>query len=102
MRTGRERTGNGEAYRHEEPDEMVDDLERGPFLSAKELPGPRGKNECVPSGDGQRADEKILVSRREGRRRRANGSTAAPSGLHAVRRQPAGANVNEGGSVDAT
>lgn len=46
---------------------MVDDLERRPFLSAKELPGPRGKNEGVPGGDGQRAYEKILVGREVGR-----------------------------------
>ena len=38
---------------------------------------------------------------REGRRR-ANRSTAAPYGSHAVQRQPARAKVNEGGSVDAT
>ena len=46
---------------------MVDDLEHGPFLGAKELPGPRGENEGVPSGDGQRADEKVLVRRQMGR-----------------------------------
>jgi hypothetical protein len=57
------RTGNSEANRHEEPDKVIDDFERGPFLSTKELPGPRGKNEGVPSGDGQRAYEKVLVSR---------------------------------------
>jgi hypothetical protein len=40
---------------------VVDNLEHRPFLGAKELPGPRGKNEGVPGGDGQRAHEKILV-----------------------------------------
>ena len=42
---------------------MVDDFEHGPFLGAQELPGPRGKNEGVPGGDGQRADEEVLVGR---------------------------------------
>lgn len=46
---------------------MIDNFERRPFLGAKELPGPRGKNEGVPSGDGQRAYEKILVGREVGR-----------------------------------
>ena len=45
---------------------MVDDFEDGPFLGAEEFPGPRGKNEGVPSGDGQRAHEKILVGRQVG------------------------------------
>ena len=61
------RTGDGEANWHKESDEMVDDFERRPFLGAKKLPGPRGENEGVPSGDGQRAYEKILVSREVGR-----------------------------------
>jgi len=42
---------------------VVDDFKDGPFLGTEEFPGPRGKNEGVPSGDGQRAHEKILVSR---------------------------------------
>jgi len=65
---GIERTGDGETNRHEDPDKMVDDFERRPFLCTEELPGPRGKNEGVPSGDGQRADEKVLVSREVGRK----------------------------------
>ena len=40
---------------------MVDDFEHGPFLGAEEFPGPRGKDERVPGGDGQRAHEKVLV-----------------------------------------
>ena len=46
---------------------MVDEFERWPFFGAEELPGPRGKNEGVPSGNGQRAYEEILVSREVGR-----------------------------------
>lgn len=46
---------------------MVDYLERRPFLGTEELPGPRGKNESVPSGHGQRAYEKVLVGREVGR-----------------------------------
>lgn len=42
---------------------MVDDFEHGPLLGAKEFPGPRGKHEGVPSGDGQRAHKKVLVGR---------------------------------------
>ena len=60
---GRGRTGYGEAYRHEDSDKVVDDFEYGPFLGTKELPGPRGKNEGVPSGDGQRAHKEVLVGR---------------------------------------
>jgi hypothetical protein len=36
--------GDGEANGHKEPDKMVDNFERRPFLGTKELPGPRGKN----------------------------------------------------------
>ena len=57
------RTGNSKTNWHEESDKVIYYFERGPFLSTKQLPGPRGKNEGVPSGDGQRAYEKILVSR---------------------------------------
>lgn len=46
---------------------MVDDFEHRPFLGTKEFPGPRGKNEGIPSGDGQRAHEKVLVGREVGR-----------------------------------
>ena len=60
---GIKRTGDGKTNRHKDPDKVVDDFERGPFLCAEELPGSRGKNESVPSGDGQRADEEVLVSR---------------------------------------
>ena len=60
------RTRDGEANWHENPDKMINDFERGPFLGAKELPGPRGKNEGVPSGNGQRAYEEILVGREVG------------------------------------
>jgi len=64
---GSGRTDHGEAYWHEDPDKVVDDLEHGPFLGAKEFPGPRGKNEGIPSGDGQRAHEKVLVGGQMGR-----------------------------------
>ena len=62
------RTSYGEAYRHEEPDEVVDDLEHRPFLGAEKLPGPWGEHEGVPGGDGQGADEKVLVGRQVGRK----------------------------------
>jgi len=58
-RTGR--TDDGERNWHKNPDKVVDDFEHGPFLGAKELPGPRGENEGVPGGDGQRAHEEVLV-----------------------------------------
>ena len=45
---------------------MVNDFERRPFFGAEELPGPRGKHEGVPGGNGQRAYEKILVGREVG------------------------------------
>ena len=62
------RTDYCEAYRHKEPDEMIDDLEHGPFLGTKEFPGPRGENESVPGGDGQGTDEEVLVGRQVGRK----------------------------------
>lgn len=46
---------------------MIDNLEHGPFLGAEEFPGPRGKNEGIPSGDRQRAHEKVLMRRKMGR-----------------------------------
>ena len=55
------RTDDSEDDRHEDPDKVVDDFEHRPFLGAKEFPGPRGENEGVPSGDGQGADEEVLV-----------------------------------------
>jgi len=55
------RTGDSEDNGHEDPDKVVDDFEHGPFLGAKELPGPWGENEGVPSGDGQGAHEEVLV-----------------------------------------
>ena len=57
------RTGHYEAYWHEDPDKVVDDFEHGPLLGAEELPGPRGENEGVPSGDGQRTHKKVFVGR---------------------------------------
>ena len=60
-------TGHYEAYWHEDPDKVVDDFKHRPFLGAEELPGPRGENEGVPSGDGQRAHKKVLVGREVGR-----------------------------------
>jgi len=55
------RTNDGEDDRHEDSDKVVDDFEYRPFLGAKEFPGPWGENEGVPSGDGERADEEVLV-----------------------------------------
>ena len=55
------RTDDSEDNGHEDPDEVVDDFEHGPFLGAEEFPGPWGENEGVPSGDGQGADEEVLV-----------------------------------------
>ena len=46
---------------------MIDNFEDRPFLGTKEFPGPRGENEGIPSGDSQRAHEKILVGRQMGR-----------------------------------
>lgn len=65
--SGSVRTSHGEAYRHEDPNKVVDNFEHGPFFGAKEFPGPRGKNESVPSGDGQRTHKKVLVGRQVGR-----------------------------------
>lgn len=62
-RERRGRTGHYEACGHEDPDKVVDDFEHRPLLGAEELPGPRGENEGVPSGDGQRAHKKVLVGR---------------------------------------
>lgn len=61
------RTDYGEGNWHEDPDKVIDDFEQGPFLGAKELPGPWGENEGIPGGDGQRAYEKVLVGRQVGR-----------------------------------
>jgi len=63
----RGRTSNSKTDWHEDPNKVINDLEHGPFLCAQELPGPRGKNEGVPGGDGQRAHEEILVGRQMGR-----------------------------------
>lgn len=56
-------TDNGELYRHEEPKEVEQELQWWPFLSLEEPPGSRGQNQGVPSGDGKRAHEEVLVCR---------------------------------------
>ena len=58
-----QRTNDDELNGHEEPQEVVDDLEDRPSLHPEKLPAPRTENKGVPCRDGQSAHEEILVCR---------------------------------------
>lgn len=53
--------------RHVEPQDMEEDLQRRPLRGPEESPGPRGQHQGVPCGDGERADEEVLVGGQVGR-----------------------------------
>ena len=46
---------------HERPEEMIRNLEEGPFLGPEEPVRARRENEGVPGCDGKRTDEEVLV-----------------------------------------
>jgi len=58
---------------HEVSEEVEEDLEDGPTWGLEQAPGAGGEDEGIPCGDGECADEEVLVStevRREVQRRR--------------------------------
>jgi hypothetical protein len=54
-------TDNDKLCRHEESEDMEDDLKDGPFLGLEEPPGAGAEDEGVPCGYCERADEKVFV-----------------------------------------
>ena len=48
---------------HKEPQKVEGNLQNGPFLGPEEPVRPRGKDEGVPSGDGEGTYEEVLVGR---------------------------------------
>jgi hypothetical protein len=46
---------------HEVSQDVIDDFEDRPLFRLHQAPGARGEHERVPCGDGERADEKVLV-----------------------------------------
>ena len=54
-------TNDNKLDRHEEPQEVEDDLEERPLRSLHETPCSWGEDEGVPSSDSESADEEILV-----------------------------------------
>lgn len=62
------RTNDGELDGHEDAEEVIEHLEDGPLGGLHEAPGAGRENEGVPCGDGESADEKVLVGGEMGRK----------------------------------
>ena len=60
-------TDDSELDRHENTQEMEENLEHRPFASLHQTPCSRRKNQSIPSCDCQSADEEIFVSAEMGR-----------------------------------